>query len=140
MPHALRSAPSRALSETSMVVILLTVERGLYDSVTETYNLEQSNDSFASFSNALNQISEAHFQACYGPEETRPTLDDVSTLVDQLLQELSMTNGGQFHQTLLDAIRSTFGKLTCLQEMAPDQPTSSSNQTAGCAQDLELLP
>ena len=111
-------------------------ERGLYDSVTETYNLEQSNDSFASFSNALNQISEAHFQACYGPEETRPTLDDVSTLVDQLLQELSMTNGGQFHQTLLDAIRSTFGKLTCLQEMAPDQPTSSSNQTAGCDKTL----
>ena len=115
-----------------------TDERGLYDSVTETYNLEQSNDSFASFSNALNQISESHFQACYGPEETRPTLDDVSTLVDQLLQELNMTNGGQFHQTLLEAVRSTFGKLTCLQEIAQDQPTSRRKRlgSSGCAKTL----
>ena len=111
-----------------------TVERTLYNSVTETYNLEQSNDSFTSFSNALTEITEAHFQACYGPEETRPTLAEASALVNRLLEELSMTNGGQFHQTLLETIRSTFGKLTCLQEMAPDMPTS--NPVTGCAKTL----
>ena len=94
----------------------------LYNSVTDTYGLEKSNASFNSFSRAFNAISEAHFQACYGPTSSRPTFADATALIVKFLKELNET---EYTQSLLDDIRSIFGKLICLKEMeSQQQPTS----------------
>ena len=110
-------------------------EEVLYDSLTDSFGLEKSNNSFSSFSTALTTITDAYFQSCFGPEASRPTLSDASSLIHALLSELLVFTGAK-NQSLLTTIRNTFGRLTCLINRYPDQtiaPTSASPTQPNCS-------
>ena len=136
------SAPQQQSNETA--------KESLYNSITATFNLEKSNASFMSFTNALDEIARAHFLACFGSTESQPNVADAPALINQLLSDLNVNSSQFSNRTLLSAIRSTFGQLTCLREKStvsrrqaikPDEcsPTLASFQNCMSEEQMQCL-
>ena len=84
----------------------------LFDALTTALKI-QNTSSFESFADALEEITDAYFLACYGepsqratPENLIPTLRDLLILLDSVTTD--DTNG------TLQSIRTYFGQITCL--------------------------
>jgi hypothetical protein len=95
----------------------------LYNSLTSSFNISSSPETFTSFSNAFNEIKRAYFAACHGTPEERPTIDSAPTLLSEFLTLLDNT-------TDIDRIRELFGQLSCLQNFTQTPQTRRKRQAA----------
>ena len=114
-----------------------TREEALYDSLTDSFGLDKSNDSFDAFSTALTAITDAYFQSCFGPIESQPSLADGPELIHMLLSDLFMFTDGR-NQSLLTPIRNIFGRLTCLIDRYNESSSPTNPPAADCSDSSTL--
>ena len=84
----------------------------LFEALSASLKIETSTDDLLNFETALDQITNAYFEACYG---TLPLPSEVSNLVYNLITKLNGLSQDNAAQSLPE-IRRIFGRLTCIIE------------------------
>ena len=79
----------------------------MYEAVIEKLDIVRSNATYARFKDAVIEITEAHQEACSGPEEDRPMLEDIPSLAQNFSLFLRSGRNGT-------ELRQIYGKMLCL--------------------------
>ena len=86
------------------------VIRVLYDAVVEKLAVVKSNTTLNKFQEAITEITEAHQEACNGPADARPALEDVPSLVSRFSSVFRA-------HTSSTELREIYGKMLCLNDL-----------------------
>ena len=101
-------------------------DNSLYSTLIVGYGETESDEGFVWFQIAQMEIAEQYFKACYGLEDQRPSVDDISFHIQQFVAILGTSP--------LDAsaLRKQFGILTCLhQQVTTPKPDCATVDCSG---------
>jgi len=82
----------------------------VYNSLTVEFGENASDSGYSKFVEAINEITEAKQEACYGALDGRPSVDDVPRLVQEFRTALRTT------QKDLLKLRTIFGQMLCIKD------------------------
>ena len=99
-----RSTIKNALDLTENV----TTDQEAFTKITETLKITNNTENFVQFQNAVNEISDASYEACYGSEGNLVLLEETPVLIDKFEKVV--------HDKKSTEARRIFGRLLCLKQ------------------------
>ena len=99
-----RSTIKNALDLTENV----TTDQEAFTKITETLKIKNNTENFVQFQNAMNEISEASYEACHGSESNLILPGETLVLIDKFEKAV--------HEKKSNEARHGFGRLLCLRQ------------------------
>ena len=107
-----RSTIKNALS----IVEDVTTDEDAFTTIAATAEIENSTENFVQFQNAISEISEASYEACYGSDSSLVTPTETPVLIDKFTNAINDSNSVE--------ARHIFGRLLCLRQKFQTDSTS----------------
>ena len=86
----------------------VTTDEDAFVTIAATVEIENTTENFVQFQNAINEISEASYEACYGSDSSLVALAETLVLIDKFTKAINDSNSVE--------ARYIFGRLLCLRQ------------------------
>ena len=86
----------------------VTTDQEAFTKLTETLEIKNDTEKFVQFQNAMNEISEASYEACYGSDSNLVFLEETPALINKFEKAV--------HDNKSTEARHIFGRLLCLRQ------------------------
>ena len=86
----------------------VTTDEDAFVTIAATVEIENTTENFVQFQNAINEISEASYEACYGSDSSLVALAETPVLIDKFTKAINDSNSVE--------ARYIFGRLLCLRQ------------------------
>ena len=86
----------------------VTTDEDAFITIAATVEIQNTTENFVHFQNAINEISEASYEACYGSDSSLVALAETPVLIDKFTKAINDSNSVE--------ARYIFGRLLCLRQ------------------------
>ena len=119
-----RTTVKNALDLTENV----TTDEETFTKIAETLKVENTTENFIQFQNAMNEISKASYEACYGPDSNLVLPEETPVLIENFKKAVQNDKSNE--------ARRIFGRLLCLKQKFEANSTSVVKRQVTVAEEL----
>ena len=121
--HIVRKEVRSAIKNALNVVENITTDEDAFTTIATLVKIENTTENFVQFQNAINKISEASYEACYGLNHSLVVPAETPVLINKFREAMTESKSNE--------ARHIFGRLLCLRQKFQKQEVDDDDGGSG---------